>query len=265
MSSIKSIKNMEKQLVLICSFPIVVLMMQIIHPTVVLILGLILFAFAIAFPLTRTILLTYSFTILGYLFWLFTSDTILNNFYLSPLLSKTVGRFGLIGYLLLFAIWYRVRKPQNKFLRHGDSKAIIRFPFVWKGIKETEWRFTLIFSMMCSGVICFFAFTTNPSYNIILYGTLFSVVNAILEEFLWRGFILTRFLDVSNEKVALIVSALAFGLYHYSLQFPIWACFIFAVGGFYMGGSAIKSKGLLSPIIMHIMVNLIFVFCGVIF
>ncbi|MDR1536537.1 MAG: hypothetical protein LBU32_00790 [Clostridiales bacterium] len=49
------------------------------------------------------------------------------------------------------------------------------------------------------------------------------------------------------------MSALAFGLYHYSLQFPLWACLIFAIGGFYIGGSAIKSRGLLSPAVVHIM------------
>ena len=32
-----------------------------------------------------------------------------------------------------------------------------------------------------------------------------------------------------------------------------------------MGGSAIKSKGLLSPIIMHITVNLAFITIGIIF
>lgn len=239
--------------------------MQILPPTIALIGCLILLICAILFPASRIIFLIFSFVIIGHLFWLITSEYIVNNLNLSPYLTKTLNRFGLIGYLLLFTIWYWILKPQNRFLRLGDGKAIIRFPLIWKGIKEIEWRFTLIFSLMCLGVTFFFAFSTEQSSQIVLYGILFSLINAILEEFLCRGFILTRLLDISSEKTALIVSALAFGLYHYSLQFPIWACLIFAIGGFYIGGSAIKSKGILSPIIMHVMVNLIFVFSGIIF
>lgn len=259
------IRDGGQRLLLVSGFPIVVFIMQILPPTVMLVISLVFLVLATRFPTVRVILLIYSLTILGHLFWLFSSDYIISGFDLSPLLSKTINRFGLIGYLLLFAVWYWLKKPENRFLRYGDSEAIIQFPFIWKGIKEVIWRFTLIFSLMCLGVVCFFAFTTDLNIQIILYGMLFSFINAILEEFLWRGFILTRLLDISSEKIALIVSALAFGLYHYSLQFPIWACLIFAIGGFYMGGTAIKSKGLLSPIIMHIVVNLIFVFSGVIF
>jgi membrane protease YdiL (CAAX protease family) len=65
--------------------------------------------------------------------------------------------------------------------------------------------------------------------------------------------------------MALIVSSLAFGLYHYSLNFPLFICFAFAIGGFFIGGTAIKSKGLLSPILMHITVNLAFISIGIIF
>ncbi|MDR1940631.1 MAG: hypothetical protein LBQ40_07590 [Clostridiales bacterium] len=51
-----------------------------------------------------------------------------------------------------------------------------------------------------------------------------------------------------------------------SLGFLLWVCLVFSVGGFYMDGAAITtSKGLLAPIIMHIAVNMIFVFLGVIF
>lgn len=265
MNNISITRNKVQHLLLVWSFPVLVYIMQIANPVAVLIGGLILLICAILFPSSREILLTFSFAIIGHLFWLYTSEYIVNNISLSPFLIKIVNRFGLIGYLALFAVWYCIQKPQNRFIRVGDGKTIIRFPFIWKGIKEIEWRFTLIFSMICLGVTVFFAFTTELSYSFILYGILFSVVNALLEEFIWRGFILTRLLDISNEKTALIVSALAFGLYHISLQFPIWVCLIFAIGGFYIGGSTIKSRGLLSPIIMHVMVNLVFVFSGIIF
>ncbi len=98
-----------------------------------------------------------------------------------------------------------------------------------------------------------------------LYGLLFALINSVLEEILWRGFILGRVVDYLGEKQALIVTSFTFGFYHLSLGFSIWICLAFAIGGFYMGGCAIKSKGIGASIIMHIFVNIVFVSLGMIF
>ena len=97
-----------------------------------------------------------------------------------------------------------------------------------------------------------------------IYGLLFALINSFLENTLWRGLILGRMVDFVGEKQALVLSSLAFGFYHLSLGFNVWICLIFSFGGFYMGGCAIKSRGLFAPIAMHFFVNLVFIVSGII-
>lgn len=176
-----------------------------------------------------------------------------------------LGRFGLFGYLLAFGVWHRFAPPKQGYLHAGDARAVIKFPAVWRGRQEPIWRFVLVFSVCCLTAAVLLAMRGAVMPQLLLAGAVFTLVNATLEEILWRGLILPRAVDLAGQKQALICTALAFGVYHVSLGFPLWACLVFAVGGFYMGGSAIVSKGLLAPWVMHVVVNFIFVFAGLIF
>jgi membrane protease YdiL (CAAX protease family) len=143
-------------------------------------------------------------------------------------------------------------------------KEQIKFPFIWYGFSDFVWRFILVFCSLCLAVVVFF-FSKSVSISIVLFGILFALVNSVLEEILWRGLILGRVVDYLGEKQALIATSIAFGLYHLSLGFSLWICLAFAIGGFYMGGCAVKSKGIGASIIMHIFVNMVFVSSGIIF
>jgi len=253
------------KIIITCLFPLIILFSQIISPIIAIITGFAFIIGSIGLKTLRKIFFLFCIMIFGYLIWKYISENIHGILKLTPELIKIIIRFGLFGYILLFAIWHKFQKPKTSFFRFGNSKETIHIPFIWKGFKEIEWRFTIIFSLLWLLVAVIFAVKSGIIYNILLYGILFSIINAILEEFIWRGFVLSRLIDISTEKIALIVSSLAFGLYHYSLNFPLLVCLVFAVGGFFIGGSAIKSKGLLSPIIMHFSVNLAFVFIGIIF
>jgi len=249
------------KIIAICFFPLIILLVQMVSPIISIITGFVFIIGVIALPVFRKMLILYSIMVFGYLIWKYFSI----NIYISSELIKIITRFGLFGYILLFIIWQRIQKTENSFFNVGNVKDIIRIPFIWKGFREVEWRFTLIFCLLWLCLAVIFTIKNGFEYNILFYGMLFSIVNALLEEIIWRGFVLTRLTDITSEKIALIVSSLAFGLYHYSLDFPLLVCFVFAIGGFFMGGSAIKSKGLLSPILMHIAVNIAFVSIGIIF
>jgi membrane protease YdiL (CAAX protease family) len=234
-------------------------------PLIAIIIGLIFVIRAIYFQTFRKIFILYFIMVFGYLIWKYISENILGIINLPLEQVKIISRFGLLGYILMFLVWHKIEKPENIFFRLGNSKEIIQIPLIWKGFNEIEWRFTLVFSLLWVCVAVLFSIKNELGYNIIFYGIIFSIVNALLEEFIWRGFVLARLIGITTEKIALIVSSMAFGLYHYSLNFPLWLCLVFAIGGFYMGGSAIKSKGLLSPVIMHFAVNIAFVSIGIIF
>jgi len=208
------------------------------------------------------VLLLFGLIILGHLFWFVASQYLTENISNVSLVTVLV-RFGLIGYIILFAIWAYFQ-PCIGYIKLGHINENIKFPLIWWGFNERIWRFVLIFCSLFFISTIFFYFSGNL-FKVITYGLSFAIVNSILEEVLWRGFILGRLVDYIGEKQGLIISSIAFGFYHLSLGFPIWVCLVFAIGGFYIGGIAIKSKGILAPIIMHFFVNMAFVSFGIIF
>jgi membrane protease YdiL (CAAX protease family) len=226
-----------------------------------LILGIAFIVLGLAKPLR--IFLLFGFTIIGHLCWFFIQQylavIITNDYWLN-----IIERLGLLGYIVLFAIWERFQPSNNSYLRLGNLKERIKFPLIWYGFNDFIWRFILIFCSLCLAVVAFFSLRSG-SISIMLFGLLFALTNSILEEVLWRSFILGRVVDCLGEKQALIVTSIAFGFYHLSLGFSVWVCLAFAIGGFYFGGCAVRSKGIGAPIIMHIFVNMVFVSSGIIF
>ena len=250
-----------KQFKILSIFPLVIIAGQVLPTEYSLAIGTI-FAVAGLVKKFRALLL-FGFAMLGHLFWIFTSGYFAANIYDRSLLI-IVGRFGLIGYIILFVLWRYFQPCDSRYLRLGNLKESLKFPLIWWGFKEYIWRFILIFCISCFAATVFFSIHNN-AFSIMLYGFIFALINSLLEGLLWRGLILERVVDFLGEKQALVITSLAFGFYHLSLGFSIWICLVFAIGGFYMGGCAIKSKGLFAPIMMHLFVNMIFVSVGIIF
>lgn len=253
-----------KQSIITWFLPVLFLIIQCLPQEIGICITVILLLLAALMKKERNSFLLLAFCACGFFIWTFLANMI-SIIISAPLPSKVLGRFGLIGYIIIFMMWNFQSKTVNSYLCLGDIHEIIRFPFIWKGRQEPIWRFILIFCGICVVPIAIGMLTTTTTADIFGYGIIFTLVNACLEEVVWRGLILPKAIALTNELQALIITALAFGLYHLSLGFPIWACLIFSVGGFYMGGAAIKSQGLLAPFIMHVAVNIIFVIYGLIF
>lgn len=176
-----------------------------------------------------------------------------------------LARLGLLGYISLFWVWHLLEKPCNSYFQAGDWKAPIQLPFIWYGVREKVFRFTAVFSTGCILFAGIFAVFNHLTIMMLFFGIIFAIVNSILEEILWRGFLLSRTCGLYGEKAGLLAMSLAFGFYHFTLGFSLWACLAFSLGGIYFGGTALRSKGLLCPVIMHISMNLLFVGMGIIF
>lgn len=179
--------------------------------------------------------------------------------------AVVLSRFALLGYLLPFIIWYFLEPHKVCDFRPGDTHANIRMPFIWYGIHDNVSRVCVVFSVLCIVLAGIFIYVNPISTSVILAGVAFSIVNSILEEFLWRGLILSRTIQLCGEKLGLILMSLAFGFYHYPFGFSIPICLLFSLGGIYFGGITIRSKGLLLGTAMHISMNLLFVSIGIIF
>lgn len=95
-----------------------------------------------------------------------------------------------------------------------------------------------------------------PVAGLVAAGLTFSVVNAILEEFIWRGLLLQWLRGFTAPAVAVLLQAASFGAAHY-LGFPsgFVGAGLAAVYGAVLGALALRSRGLLAPIIAHVVAD----------
>lgn len=164
---------------------------------------------------------------------------------LSNELTIIISRISLLGYLLPLALLGLFYKRHTNYFRIGSFKNEIRFPLIWWGVRDPIWRNLLIALAVLGGTALLIIDFNQPDIRKLLaYGVLFVLMNAILEELLWRGYILSRFVDTFGEKLGLVGSSIAFGIYHYSLGFPLPVCGVFAIAGLFLGGVAIRSQGI---------------------
>jgi len=242
-------------------FPLAVLAVQLLPPESILVGGIVFSAFG--FTKRFRVLLLFGFMCLGHLFWLFTAQYFTATLSNVPL-SIVLNRFGLLGYVLLFAVWARV-SPCVGYLKLGSMNETLKAPFIWRGRDESVRRFMLIACSAWIAPAIVFTFLHGDLIRFMPYALLFALVNPILEGVVWRGLILGRAVSYVGEEQGLFLSSLAFGIYHLSLGFSIWACLLIAVGGFYMGGIAVKSRGFFAATLLHICVNLALISFGIIF
>jgi membrane protease YdiL (CAAX protease family) len=92
-----------------------------------------------------------------------------------------------------------------------------------------------------------------PLLGLIGAGATFSIANAILEEIVWRGILQRWLMTFMAPSAAVAVQAVSFGAAHYA-GFPSGAIGIVlaATWGAMIGGLALRSKGLLAPIVAHV-------------
>ncbi len=167
----------------------------------------------------------------------------------------------------LFVFSFFSKLPFITYWGKPQWKDQIYFPFIWTGFHKTTVRFVLLIALT-SNIIAFMPLAIRNGWSFIqevwLLAIIFSITNAVLEEVIWRGTLLSRFSEQLGEKWAVVVTSLGFGLQHYSLGFPWLVCIAFSIGGMFYGGMTIKSKSIIPSVIWHMTLNVLMVLSGLI-
>jgi uncharacterized protein len=95
-----------------------------------------------------------------------------------------------------------------------------------------------------------------PTTLLLLLGIGFSIVNAVLEELLWRGFLQSWLLSVVNPAVAIGLQAISFGAFHFT-GFPggLAGITLATFYGLMLGALAFRCRGLLAPCVAHVVAD----------
>lgn len=167
--------------------------------------------------------------------------------------------------LWLLSLLYKT--PFIRYLKKPKWDNIIKFPFIWSGSHHVKIKFFLAIAITINTLTMLpFMFFNGWSsiQEFFVIALIFSFTNAILEEFVWRGALLSRFSEQLGEKWAVVITSLGFGLQHYSLGFPWLVCIAFSFGGFFYGVVTVKSESITPSMIWHIILNFLMVFSGLI-
>ena len=93
-----------------------------------------------------------------------------------------------------------------------------------------------------------------------LAGLGFAVLNSVIEEFSFRGILMSGLENtLNNQAAAIIIQAIPFGLIHYVSGFPNGATgfSLTLIYGVLLGYIRSRSKGMTAPVITHIVADLV--------
>jgi uncharacterized protein len=160
-------------------------------------------------------------------------------------------------------IAHLINKKEFSFYNHKPQwKSMIILPF--HSIKLSHF---MIQGMVISAVI-FIPFIIGQEFNniklLLVFCILFSVVNACLEELIWRGILFSSLIKEVSVPYALVITSLGFGLLHLTIGFPFIVCLLFSLGGLFYGMVVLKTNSIYPGILFHLVINIGMVFGGII-
>ncbi|MCK4661465.1 MAG: CPBP family intramembrane metalloprotease [Bacteroidales bacterium] len=150
------------------------------------------------------------------------------------------------------------------FMRYVDRKSFISMGFELKGKSKD-----IIYGFLVGLVLIFLGFVilnlTNflevvsieYSSKIVFGGFFLFVIAAIIEEIVFRGYVLNNLMDsIKNKYIALLISAILFALLHgVNPNLSILGFINLIIAGIALGITYIHTKNLWFPIFLHISWN----------
>lgn len=105
-------------------------------------------------------------------------------------------------------------------------------------------------------------FVSTFPINPVLFGKIiiFSIINGVLVEVLWRGILLTRMMNLVGEKFAVLCTSLSCSLAYLFFGFSYTLCLIFFIVGIILGAMTIRSKSLSPAIVWNTVFTILLVF-----
>ncbi|UOQ83656.1 CPBP family intramembrane glutamic endopeptidase [Gracilibacillus salinarum] len=172
-------------------------------------------------------------------------------------------RFSLVVVVLSMAT---VTRPLRSFLKRPLWQASVWVPLIWAGFRETTVRSYLFIALLISGLAFLLPFillqNVHFSWEIVAFTLSFSLVNALLEEIIWRGALLSRFVTSFGTRWAVLLTSIGFGLQHALLGMSWLSCLAFSIGGFFFSAITINAKSILPAVIWHGFFNVLMVLGG---
>ena len=122
----------------------------------------------------------------------------------------------------------------------------------------------LLFGLIGSSMLLIPVLFQEISYirSLFIFAILFALINASLEEVIWRGVMLSNLKRSVSTLYAVLITSVGFGLIHISIGIPVLLSILFSFGGLFYAIVVLKTKSIYPSIVFHMLINLGMVFNG---
>ncbi|CAN7549551.1 CPBP family intramembrane glutamic endopeptidase [Rossellomorea sp. LjRoot5] len=92
--------------------------------------------------------------------------------------------------------------------------------------------------------------------SLFLFAIGFTILNATLEELIWRGVMLSSLIQNTSVVYAITVTSIGFGLLHLSIGIPLLLSLLFSFGGLFYSIVVLKTDSIYPSIAFHMVMNM---------
>lgn len=152
----------------------------------------------------------------------------------------------------------------NKKVTWHNNKPDWNNPIVLPFHKINTFWFWLIGIIVNVIIYVFFIVQKDIEYiqTLLLFCLFFSLINAVFEEVIWRGILLSALKEATSTGYAVMVSSVGFGLLHLSIGFSIFLSLFISVAGVIYALITLKTNSIYPSIVFHIVINIGMVYSG---
>ncbi|GGA64986.1 hypothetical protein GCM10008025_05970 [Ornithinibacillus halotolerans] len=152
----------------------------------------------------------------------------------------------------------------NKKVYWYNEKPNWKNPIVLPFHKINTFWFWLIGIVV--NVIIYMSFIVQKDVEylqqLLLFCIAFSLINAVFEEVIWRGILLSALKEHTSTGYAVITTSVGFGLLHLVIGFSISLSLLISVAGVIYALITLKTNSIYPSIIFHIVINIGMVYSG---
>lgn len=200
--------------------------------------------------------------LIGFVLFMYSTDFI-QTIDTSKELKIIVSRFFMVFMIIAMVLNHLFLK--KKVYWYND-KPDWRNPIVLPFHRVNTFLFWLIGIIVNVIIYLFFIIQKDVEtiQSLLLFCIVFSLINAVFEEVIWRGILLSALKEHASTRYAVIITSVGFGLFHLSIGFPLILSLFISVAGVIYAIITLQTNSIYPSIIFHFVINIGMVFSGII-
>lgn len=192
------------------------------------------------------------------------SNNVIGAMTISKEIKIILNRFFLV--FIMIGIIFNYLFFKKKRISWYNEKPNWKNPIILPFHKVDTFWFWMI-GIVVNGIVYLFFIVQNDRefiQSLFLFCLFFSLINAVFEEVIWRGIMLSALKEGTSAGYAIFVTSVGFGLLHLAIGFSISLSLLISVAGVIYALITLKTNSIYPSIVFHMVINIGMVYSGLI-